>query len=124
MSGAEPHLHRVAELVGLALAHEVADGRGRDQHLVYRHEPATDTGHQPLRDHGRERVGELETDLALTIGREHVDDAVESLRRVVGVQRRQHEVAGLGERQRDRDALGIAHLTHEHDIGVFAERGA
>ena len=76
------------------------------------------------RDHGRQRARELEADLALALGGEHVDDAVERLRRVVGVQRRQHEVTGLGEGQRDRDALGITHLTDEHDVGVFTQRRA
>ena len=71
-----------------------------------------------------QRARELLADLALAIGREHVDDAVEGLRRVVGVQRREHEVTGLGERQRDRDALGVAHLAHEHDVGVFTQRRA
>jgi len=33
-------------------------------------------------------------------------------------------VTGLGEREGDRDALGITHLTDEHDIGVFTECGA
>ena len=70
-----------------------------------------------------ERARELEADLALALGGEHVDDAVERLRRVVGVQRRQHEVTGLGEGQRDRDALGVTHLTDEHDVGVFTQGG-
>ena len=42
--------------------------------------------HEPLGDDGRQRARELQTDLALVLGGEHVDDAVEGLRRVVGVQ--------------------------------------
>ena len=69
-------------------------------------------------------LDELQAHLRLALGREHVDDAVEGLRRVVGVQRREHEVSGLGERQRDRDALEVAHLTDEHDVGVLTQRAA
>jgi hypothetical protein len=32
-------------------------------------------------------------------------------------------VTGLGEGQRDRDALGVAHLADEHDVGVLAQCG-
>ena len=67
---------------------------------------------------------ELHPDLVLALGREHVGDAVERLRRVVGVQRREHEVAGLGDRQRELHRLGVTHLTDEDHVGVFAQRGA
>ena len=46
------------------------------------------------------------------------------LRGVVGVQRREHEVAGLGERERELDRLRVTHLAHEDDVGVFTECGA
>ena len=60
----------------------------------------------------------------LPLVREDVPDAVERLRGVVGVQRREHEVAGLGERQRELDRLGVTHLADEDDVGVLTERGA
>ena len=56
--------------------------------------------------------------------REDVPDAVERLRGVVGVQRREHEVTGLGERQRELDRLRVTHLADEDDVGVLTERGA
>jgi hypothetical protein len=39
------------------------------------------------------------------------------------VQRGEHEVARLGQRERDGDALGVAHLAHEDDVGVLTQRG-
>ena len=41
----------------------------------------------------------MDLDLVTALGGEHVDDAVEGLGGVVGVQRGEHEVAGLGERR-------------------------
>ena len=67
---------------------------------------------------------ELHPDLVLPLGREHVGDAVERLRRVVRVERREHEVTGLGDRQRELHGLGVAHLTDEDHVGVLAEGGA
>ena len=40
------------------------------------------------------------------------------------MQRREHEVAGLGGRERGGDRLAIAELAEEDDIGRFAQRGA
>ena len=58
------------------------------------------------------------------LGGEHVDDAVEGLRGVVGVQRGEHEVTGLGERERDRDRVEVAHLAEEDDVGVLTQGAA
>ena len=65
--------------------------------------------------------GELHADLLLLVRREHVDDAVDRLRRVLGVQRGEDEVAGLGRGERGRDRLEVAHLTDEDDVGVLAQ---
>ena len=114
--------HRV-DLVDLALTDEVADRRRRDQHL----------GARP-RGPCRRRVGsscwvqipcsddgELHADLLLLVRGEHVDDAVDRLRRVLRVQRREHEVTGLRRGQRGRDRLEVTHLTDEDDVGVLAQ---
>jgi hypothetical protein len=37
------------------------------------------------------------------------------------VERREHEVAGLGSRQRHRDGLEVAQLADEDDVGVLAQ---
>ena len=66
---------------------------------------------------------QLHADLRLLVGREHVDDAVDRLRGVLGVQRGEHEVAGLGRGQRGGDRLEVAHLADEDHVGVLAQRG-
>ena len=40
------------------------------------------------------------------------------------MQRGEHEVTGLGERQRDRDRVEVAHFTEEDDVGVFTQGAA
>jgi hypothetical protein len=44
-----------------------------------------------------------------------------SSRRVVRVQRRQHEVTGQRGLDRDLDGLGVADLTDQDDVGVLAQ---
>ena len=66
-------------------------------------------------------AGELHPDLALLGGREHVDHTVDRLRRALRVQRREHEVPGLGGGQRSRDRLEVAHFADEDDVGIFAQ---
>ena len=46
------------------------------------------------------------------------------LRGVVGVQRREDEVARLGHGEGDLDRVDVAHLADEQDVGVLAEGGA
>jgi hypothetical protein len=60
-------------------------------------------------------------DLVASVGREHVDDAVDRLGRVVGVQGGDHQVPGLRDGQGGGDALEVAHLADEHDVRVLAE---
>ena len=66
---------------------------------------------------------ELHAHLVLLVGREHVDDAVDRLGRVLRVQGGEHEVAGLGRGQRGRDRLQVAHLADEDHVGVLAQGG-
>ena len=40
------------------------------------------------------------------------------------VQRAEHQVAGLGGLDGDRDRLEVAHLADQHDVGVLAQRRA
>ena len=57
----------------------------------------------------------------LLVRREDVDQPVYGLRRVLGVQRGQHEVTGLGRRQRHRRRLEVAQLADQDDVGVLAQ---
>src|SRR5438270_2443269 len=54
----------------------------------------------------------------------HVDDAGEGLRRIVRVQRGQHQVAGLRRLDGDLGRLEVADLAHHDDVRVLAEEGA
>ena len=124
-SARRARLHHRVDLLDLRLADQVADRVVGDEDLE-RGRPAEavcgrDEG---LRDDALERRGELDADLALLLGREDVDDAVDRGRRALGVQRREHEVAGLGRGERGGDSLQVAHLADEDHVGVLAERGA
>ena len=79
---------------------------------------------QRLRDHGLDRLGKHRPDLPLLRGREDVDDAVDGLGRARGVQRAEHQVAGLGGGQRQRDGLQVAHFADQDDVGILAQRAA
>ena len=111
------------ELVGLRRVGDlVEDATGRDEHL-HRRAPGR-RGRAltsrcetiPLSD-----AGERHAHLLLLVRREEVDDAVDRLGRAHRVQRREHEVTGLGGRQRGPHRLGVAHLTDEDDVGVLAQ---
>ena len=115
-------LHDRVDLVDLALADQVAD-RGRGDQDLDRDAPAAPVGRleQLLGHDALERRRELDADLLLLVRREHVDDAVDRLRRVLRVQRGEDEVPGLGRGDRGRDRLEVAHLADEDDVGVLAQ---
>ena len=117
-------LDQRVDLVRLALADQVAHARGRDEHLG-RDAAADAVGgrDQRLGHDALEADRQLGPDLALLGRREDVDDAVHGLRRVLGVQRGEDEVAGLGRGQGRADRLHVAHLADEDDVGVLAQRG-
>ena len=117
-------LDQRVDLVRLALADQVAHARGGHEHLG-RDATALAVGgrQQRLGDDALEADRELGADLALLGGREDVDDAVDRLRRVLGVERGEDEVAGLGRGQRRADRLHVAHLADEDHVGVLAQRG-
>ncbi len=73
---------------------------------------------EALREDAEQRVGEVERIHA------HVEQADDRLRRAVGVQGGEHEVAG--ERGLDADAggLGIAHFADHDDVRIGAQEGA
>ena len=95
-------LHHRVDLVGLALADQVAHGRAwarAPRQATQRPEPSA-VGQQLLGHDALQGDRELHADLVLLVGREDVDDAVDRLRRVLRVQRGEDEVAGLGRGQR------------------------
>ncbi len=110
--------------MGLALADQVADRRVGHEHLGGDDAAGAVGGGQQLLGHDPlQRDRQLHAHLALLVGGEHVDDAVDRLRGVLGVQRGEHEVAGLGRGQRGGDRLQVAHLADEDHVGVLAQGG-
>src|SRR5262245_32045642 len=101
-------LDRGIHLRDLALADQVADRGSADHDLVRRDASASDALEQRLRDHGAQRLGQHRAHHLLLGGREHVDHAVDRLRRRARVQRAEHQVAGLRAGERETDCLQIA----------------
>ena len=60
--------------------------------------------------------------LVLVIHRPDVDHAVDRLGGVLGVQRREDEVTGLGDGERGLDRLEVTHFADEDDVRVLAHR--
>ncbi|MGC3956014.1 MAG: hypothetical protein QM804_17515 [Propionicimonas sp.] len=120
-----PGLHDRVELFDLAFADQVADRGGVDQHLGRRH-PALQlgVGQQGLADHALQGVAELGADLVLLVGGEAVDDPVDRLGGALGMQGAQHQVAGLGGGERDRDRLRVPQLADQNDVRVLPQDAA
>ena len=59
----------------------------------------------------------------LLVGREEVNDPVDRLGRVDGVERREDEVPGLSGGQRRGHGLHVPHLTDENDVRVLSHGG-
>ncbi len=108
--------------MGLGLPDQVADGRGAQEHLGARRAAgAVGGGHELLGDHTFEGRGEHHPDLFLLLRGEDVDDAVDRLRCVLGVERAEDEVAGLGGRKGHRDGLEVAELADQDHVGILAQ---
>src|SRR6266550_3653810 len=118
-----PGLHHRGDLLDLVVTDQRAD-RGRADEDLRRHDPALPFRllQQRLRDHALEHERQLGADLGLLVRRENVDDAVNALGRGVGVQGREGEVPGLGDGERRRRRLEVAHFAHQHDVRVLPQR--
>ncbi len=118
-------LHDGVDLLDLRLADQVPNRVVGDQDLECRRAPGAVGGRdEVLRHDSLERAGELDPNLVLLLGGKGVDDAVDRLRRALGVQRREDEVAGLGCGQRGADRLEVAHLADEDHVRVLPQRRA
>ena len=111
-------------LVALALSDEVPHRVVGDQDLEGSHHAAAVLRHEPLGDDGTQGGRQLDPDLLLAPRGEDVDDAVDRLGGIVGVQGREDEVAGLGQGDGQLNGLEVAHLTDEQDVGVLPQGGA
>src|SRR6266513_1842646 len=115
-------LHRRLDLVHLVVADERPDRR-RAHHDLRRHHaaPSLELLEQGLSDHALQHERELGADLGLLVRREDVDDAVDRLRRGVGVQGRERQVTGLGDGERRLRRFEIAHFADQHHVGVLPQ---
>ena len=102
------------------------DGGGDHEHLGGQDAArARGVGQQLLAEHRLQDEGELDADLLDLMGREDVDDAVDGLGAIGGVQGGEDQVAGLGDGQRGADGLQVAHLAdQDHVRGPGAGRAA
>ena len=106
----------------LGVEDQVLDPAGDDQDLGGGHPAvAGDVGDEPLGDRALQGRGEHHPGLVLEAGREEVDDPVDRLGRVEGVDGGEDEVAGLGRRERGADRLLVAHLADQDHVGVLAQ---
>src|ERR1051325_3897225 len=112
-------------LVSLAFAHQVGDGRSEDEDFqggdaaffVYALEKI-------LRDDPFEGLGKGGPDFILLLGRKDVNDTVHGFSGAGGVEGAEHQVAGAGSDQRQFDGLEIAQLTDQNNIGILAQGAA
>ena len=89
-------------------------------------QPALPVGalQEALGHDGHEALGQLHADLGLGRGRIGIQDPVDGLFRVVGVERAEDQVAGLGRAQGRGDRLDVAHLADQDDVRVLAQGAA
>src|SRR6266852_1344149 len=123
-AGGGPRLENGLDLEGLALANQIANGRGGHQQLHGEHDAlAVSPVNELLGEDGVEHVGQLDPGLLLLVRGEDVDDAIDALGGCLRVQGRENQVPGLGGGQGRLDGGHVAHFAHEDDIGVLAKSG-
>jgi hypothetical protein len=80
--------------------------------------------HQPHRNHSRERTGQREAHFARLVRRIEREHAIDRLRRVGRVQRRENEVARVRGLQRRIERFEISNFADEDDVGVLTQHAA
>ena len=97
------------------------DAAGHAEDLADRDTPAVGGGDETLRDHAAQRACKHRAHLLVVVGSEELEHAVDRLPRIEGVDRREHEVAGLRRRHRGLDGFLVAHLTDQDHVGVLSQ---
>ena len=112
---------RVAKLVRLTFADQGPHRVRSDQDLGCRAAPrALAPRYEPQGGDAGEHRGELNANLRVRFGRKGVDDAVDRLRSVVGVQRREDQVTRFGGGECRFHRRLVAHLADKNDVRVGA----
>ena len=114
----------IADLGGLTLTDQVADGGSCGHDLSCQDTAAAAGMGQQLLTHNRLQAHtQLHTDLGLLHGGEYIHDTVNGIGSGVGMQRCEDQVAGFCGDQRGFDGGKGAHFANQDDIGVFTEDG-
>ena len=115
-------LHRVLEEVQLVFANQISHGVVRHHQLVSQHAPGPVRARQQiLCDDSLERIRQLQDDLALRAALEDSRDALQRVRHVRRMHRRQHQMPRLRRRQHRGDGFGVPHFAHDDDVRVLAQ---
>jgi hypothetical protein len=97
--------------------------RGREHQLEGRHHARGPRARQEaLAEHAGQVLGQAVAHLVVGLGLVEREDALDRLRRVDRVQRREHQVARLGRVEGGGDGLGIAHLADQDHVRALAQR--
>src|SRR6185312_6694502 len=108
----------------IALLDELGDVRRVEHHLDRRATLAVLAHHQALGQDRAQILGEIEEYLIVLVERKEIDDSIERLRAVVGVQSREHEMPRAREVDRRLHALAVADLTDQNHIGSRTHHAA
>ena len=115
-------LHGGGDLVDLAFPDEVTNRRGGDHDLDTRHASFAVPGGKELLGDNRLNGGcQLDPHLILLMRGEYIDDPVDRLRGILGVQGGEDEVTGFCGSQCRRDGLEVAKLTNQNDVGILPQ---
>ena len=119
-----PGLNRRVDAERLVFANQVGDAGIDDENLVGRDASPADFRQQRLGDNADDRRGKLRADLILQVAGEGVDHAVDGPLGTVGVQRGEHDVAGLGGRNGGFNGFQIAHFADQDHVRILPESAA
>ena len=98
------------------------DRRGVDEDLERQGAArAVGAGHELLRHDAAQRLAHHDADLVALVDREHVEHAVERAGGAAGVQGAQHQVAGFGGGDGQRNRLQVAHFPDHDHVRIFAQ---
>ncbi|RMO57057.1 hypothetical protein ALQ39_05749, partial [Pseudomonas amygdali pv. eriobotryae] len=115
-------LHDALEFGQFIALNQVANGRRAHHHLHRCATFAVRGSNQPLGHERLEVIAQVMQQLRTTLFREEVDDPVQRLIGVVGMQGRDRQVAGVGKRQRMLHGLAVTNFADQNHIRSLTQR--